>query len=172
MLSLTPIALYHGPNPFSDESILVGRLICTDAEWRPYADAIDRLAAAYSDWYVAQDLRALPADMRLGHFITDWCLQALTFVRGYVEAKGCKREAGRSDLLLWIGWHDAGVALETLRTAIKLLDMALLDRRSPSRLSGADRHGGGPAEGDPLYPGLEPAKVLAVWRRRKEPGSL
>jgi len=32
MLSMTPVALYHGPNPFSDEPILVGRLICTDAK--------------------------------------------------------------------------------------------------------------------------------------------
>lgn len=128
MLSLSPVALYHGPNPYSDEPVLVGRLICTDAEWGDYAGAMDRLASACSDWYLrAESGRSESADLRLGHFVTDWCLQALTFVRGYLQAKGCQRETGRSGLSLWIGWHDAGVALEALRTAIKLLDAAVVD---------------------------------------------
>lgn len=126
MLSVTPAALYYGPNPLSDDPILMGRLICKNLEWNDYTDAMQKLSDVSSDWYVTQDLRAQPADLRLGDFVTDWCLQALTYVRGYLQARGCLRERGRSDLLLWIGWHDADVALETLRTAIKLLDAALL----------------------------------------------
>lgn len=127
MLSLSPVALYHGPNPFSDEQVLVARLTCADADWGHYSDAMERLASASCDWYLQEvSGSSASSDLRLGHFVTDWSLQCLTFVRGYLEAKGCQRETGRNDLLLWIGWHDAGVALETLRTAIKLLDAALL----------------------------------------------
>lgn len=127
MLSISPLALYHGPNQFSADPVLVANLVCNDAQWARYSDSMDRLASASSDWYVGDAMdHSVSADMRLGHFVTDWCLQALTFVRGFLQAKGCQRETGRSDLLLWIGWHDAGVALETLRTAIKLLDKAIL----------------------------------------------
>lgn len=125
MLTFQPVALYHGPNLYSDEPILMGRLGSTDADWEHYANAIAKLADASSDWYVGQELGSSEAaDLRVGHFVTDWCLQALTFVRGYLQGRGCLRETGRSDLLLWIGWHDPAVTLETLHTAIKLLDAA------------------------------------------------
>jgi cyanophycin synthetase len=131
MLTLSTVALYHGPNPFSEDPVLVSRLVCTDGEWSRYGAAITRLSEASSDWYLPQHGRAQPAELALGTFLADWSLQALTFVRGYLLANGCAKETGGENLLIWIGWHDAAIAQATLATAVRLLEKAA--SREPSR---------------------------------------
>lgn len=124
MLTLSTIALYHGPNPFSEDAVLVSRMSCTEGAWSGYGLAITRLIAASSDWYTPQEGQIHSLDLRLGTFLADWSLQALTFVRGYLLAKGCSKEAGSGSLLVWIGWHDAAIARAMLAAAIRLLEKA------------------------------------------------
>lgn len=124
MLTLSTMALYHGPNPFSEEPVLVSRLACADGGWARYNEAINRLSAASSDWFVPQHERAQPLELALGSFLADWSLQALTFVRGFLLAKGCAKETGGDNLFIWIGWHDAAIAQATLAAAVMLIEKA------------------------------------------------
>lgn len=124
MLTLSNMALYHGPNPFSGDRVLVSRLTCAEAAWSRYGAAITRLSEASSDWYLSQHGRAQPAELALGTFLADWSLQALTFVRGYLLAKGCAKETGGENLLIWIGWHDAAITQATLAAAVRLIEKA------------------------------------------------
>lgn len=54
MLSLSPVALYHGPNPYSDEPVLVGRL-----KWRKYLYYNNRLFACHGKHIVPTSIPAL-----------------------------------------------------------------------------------------------------------------
>lgn len=126
MLTLSTIALYHGPNPFSEDPVLVSRLACAEGEWFRYGAAITWLSEASSDWYLPQHGRAQPAELALRTFLADWSLQALTFVRGYLLAKGCAKERGGESLLIWIGWHDAALAQATLAAAVRLIEKAAI----------------------------------------------
>lgn len=124
MLNLTTVALYHGSNPFSEDPVLVSRLTCADGEWSRYGVAITQLSEASSDWFVLRHRQAQSADLALGTFLVDWSLQALTFVRGYLLAQGCIKEAGSGHILAWVGWHDAVIAQATLAAAVRLIEKA------------------------------------------------
>lgn len=124
MLTLSTLVLYHGPNPFSEDPVLMSRLACAEGEWSRYGVAITRLSEASEDWYVPQHRQVQSADLVLGTFLADWSLQALTFVRGYLLAKGCVKEAGSGRLLVWIGWHDAAIAQAAVAAAIRLIEKA------------------------------------------------
>lgn len=65
MLTLSTMALYHGPNPFSEDPVLVSRLACAEGEWYRYRAAITRLSEASSDWYLPQHGRAQLAELAL-----------------------------------------------------------------------------------------------------------
>lgn len=126
MLKLSTVALYHGPNPFSEDPVLVSRLTCADGKWSRYGMAIAQLRKASSDWYVLREEKAKSADLALGTFLADWSLQALTFVRGYLLAQGCIKEADNGHLLAWIGWHDPVIAQATLAAAFRLIEKAAM----------------------------------------------
>ena len=122
MLTLTAAALYHGPNLFSEDPVLVSRLSCADGDWSRYEAAIVRLSEASSDWYQPKHGQGQSPDLTVGAILADWSLQALTFVRGYLLAKGCTKETGNGNILVWIGWHDANIAHATLAAAVRLLE--------------------------------------------------
>lgn len=103
---------------------MVSRLSCSDHQWSRYGLAINRLSELSSNWYGPKNKQAQTEDIALGVFLADWSLQALTFVRGYLLAQGCAREAGRGRILVWIGWHDAAIAQATLAAAVRLLEQA------------------------------------------------
>lgn len=103
---------------------MVSRLSCSDDQWSRYGLAIKRLSELSSNWYDPQNKQAQTEDIALGVFLADWSFQALTFVRGYLQAQGCAREAGRGSILVWIGWHDAAIAQATLAAAVRLLEQS------------------------------------------------
>ncbi|MEX1175288.1 MAG: hypothetical protein WEB51_06930 [Mycobacterium sp.] len=84
--------------------------------------AVPAMRSACADWLQPGMLdAALPPAHQLGEFLADWALQALTFVRGYLQDAGCARDPRTGQVLVWLGFHEPRLSLMALDLAARWL---------------------------------------------------
>lgn len=126
MFELHSFATYHGPNPFSTDPVSVAEMSISDADLPRLFNAIPALQAQTADWYRPAEIpservsseQSGPAE-RVGRFLADWALQALTYTNGYLQTAGCATQHGR--VLVWVGFHEPNLSLEALSLGARWL---------------------------------------------------
>lgn len=122
MIALHLQSIFHGANPYATDPVVVVALHIDDANLEPAQAAMSILQAATADWYrPGQGEKPQSARQRIGSFLADWSLQALTFVRGNLQAHGCMHAAASAETLIWLGFHDPELSLRMLNLAARWL---------------------------------------------------
>ncbi len=122
MISLRLQSIFHGPNPYAADPVLVVEMTLEDGVLERACAATTALQAQTSDWYrPAAAAVGVPAAQQIGAFLVDWSLQALTFVRGHLHANGCSQDDLSHKLRLWLGFHDPQLSLTVLALAARWL---------------------------------------------------
>lgn len=122
MISLHLQSIFHGPNPYAVDPVLVVEMTIEDGCLKDACAAVTALQTQTSDWYrPAAAPAGLPAAQKIGAFLADWSLQALTFVRGHLYAHGCSQEGASHNPRLWLGFHDPQLSLAVLALAARWL---------------------------------------------------
>lgn len=129
MIELQPVAAYHGPSPVAMEPIVVAEMMADPGSYARLAAAIPALQSATADWYSPGALphESVPAQ-RVGAFVADWALQALTYVNGYLHAHGCLTDPATGRALVWVGFHDPQISLAALALGAQWLAAVAEDR--------------------------------------------
>lgn len=132
MITLRPLACWHGPNPVSVEPVLVFDLrLAAGArpeDWAALAAAWPALAESNADWTVDEPVAAAgdgdDSALTVGALLASWALQALNFCRGLLHAAGAGRTPGHGALRLWVGFHHPAVTQEAVQLAAAWLAAA------------------------------------------------
>ena len=116
MITLNHPISWHGPNPLSDQPVIVVNVTIADHSLAPLSQAIGALQALSIDWYQPpNNLPGESAAQALGAFLADWALQALTYVRGYLYSAGCQRTESADTVQIWLGFHHAPLSFAALK---------------------------------------------------------
>jgi len=132
MISVRCLATYHGPSPVSKEPVLLVKLALESEVEDRVLKALAVIQMETSGWYdKRQILVNAPLAQKLGDFLADWALQALTFVRGFLRASGCVPTGEKSRALLWLGYHDAQLSLEALQLGVHWVNALVQENQMP-----------------------------------------
>ena len=132
-IAITLLATYHGPNPFSQDPVVVfGVSVAPELANEAPRIAAD-LAALSAPWF---NLRNVPGGehtggVQLAGLLVHWSLAAMTFVRGYLHA------AGQEEQTVWLGFHDPALSIETMRFGARLIQAVAKGRVSPEGFESA-----------------------------------
>jgi cyanophycin synthetase len=126
MITLSHRASWHGPNPLSDQPVIVVDAAIAEQNLAPLSQAIGALQTLSIDWYQPpKNLFAEPSNQAshqtLGSFLADWALQALIYVRGYLLNAGCRRTDSADKVQMWLGFHQAPLSFAALQLCAKWL---------------------------------------------------
>ncbi|SMB27345.1 putative D-alanine-D-alanine ligase and related ATP-grasp enzymes-like protein [Sterolibacterium denitrificans] len=131
MIALHLQSIFHGANPYATDPVVVVGLDIADARLEAVHAAMGILQADTADWYrPGPGEQSQASRQRIGSFLADWSLQALTFVRGNLQAHGCMHAAASAQTLVWLGFHDPQISLKMLSLAARWL--AALARQDPA----------------------------------------
>lgn len=128
-MKLNHEAIYHGPNPYADEPVIVARLRLA-SEAAGLEVGCSRLRALYPEWLPGDDLPVPATTVRLvGHTAALWALAALN------EVRGCLRSAGvapsndgdaprKLEADIYLAYHHAATSRQALELALKAIAAA------------------------------------------------
>lgn len=127
LLRLTKTQVFHGPNPWAMDPVVLCELEVT-AQSLPSPENWASLKNLCPAWALDEAVtRVEPAEddvaLTLARRIVDWSLAALNEVRGCVRAGGVRR-LGTGRILIWVGFHQPQVTLRAMRLASAALSLA------------------------------------------------
>lgn len=132
MIRVRCLATYHGPSPVSKEPVLLVELVLESEVEDRLMKALEVIQMETSGWYEKRQILVnAPLAQKLGGFLTDWALQALVFVRGFLRASGCVPTSEKSRALLWLGYHDAQLSLGALKLGVHWINALMQQNRLP-----------------------------------------
>lgn len=115
-------AIFHGPNPYSMQPVLVARWVAradegTDGSREQMLALRERLAQQHPGWLQPVDGQAwLPASHLAGWTVAQLARGALNAVRGEIETVGAS-EPKQGWVDAWVGFHVAALARQALAWA-------------------------------------------------------
>lgn len=133
-MKLTHAHTWYGPNPCSDEPVLLARVSLQPGQ-SIADDAEQRLQACFPEWDL---LAQMPSNImplqRLTHAVARWALAALNEVRGCLYSAGvwAQGNSDRSQAQLFLAWHHPKVSWQALelgsRLALQVAQNGSVDR--------------------------------------------
>ncbi len=119
MITLSLNYIFHGPNPYSRESVIVADLAIGEETLADARTIIDSVRAITDKWYDKNvGVRHQGEPEELVGFILRWTFSALTYVQGYLNDCGYAR-MGPNHFRVWIGFHQPQISYSALELAVK-----------------------------------------------------